>query len=298
MARFKVIFCPICQCNEFTSFLTCTDHFVSQEEFQIKQCNECGFKITDNIEDEDTIGSYYQSEEYISHSNTSKGVVNSIYHLVRKYMLGRKRNLVNRISGLKQGHILDIGAGTGFFLNEMKASGWNITGIEKSGDAREFARSEFDIDLSSTEELSKLEEKNFDVITLWHVLEHIHRLNETMNEFHRLLKNNGKLVIAVPNPDSYDARHYKEFWAAYDVPRHIWHFSPVQMKQLAKKHGFLFKSLHAMPFDSFYVSMLSEKYKKSTFSLMKGVIYGKISWIVSLFKKSRCSSLIYVFEKV
>ena len=297
MAKFNVSVCPVCLKTKFITALTCTDYFVSQEEFQIKQCYNCGFRITDNIEDEENIGNYYKSEEYISHSNTSKGLVNIIYHLVRSYMLGRKRRLVEKVSALKHGHILDIGTGTGFFLNEMKRYNWRITGIEKSEDARTFAKSEFKLDNLPTEDLFKLKEKTFDVITLWHVLEHIHLLNENMLEFSRLLKNNGKLIIAVPNHASYDAKHYKEFWAAYDVPRHIWHFSPQQMIQFAEKYGFKFNTIHTMPFDSFYVSMLSEKYKKSKLGLVKGLFYGKISWLISLFNKTKCSSVIYIFEK-
>jgi 2-polyprenyl-3-methyl-5-hydroxy-6-metoxy-1,4-benzoquinol methylase len=297
MAKFNVSFCPVCLQAKFTIVITCIDYFVSQEEFQIKQCNNCGFRITDNIEDEKNIGRYYQSEEYISHSNTSKGLINSVYHLVRKYMLGRKRKLVENVSALKHGNILDVGTGTGFFLDEMKKYNWHVTGIEKNKEARTFAKSEFNLDNLPTEELFKLKEKSFDVITLWHVLKHIHLLNENMQEFSRLLRNDGKLVIAVPNHASYDAKHYKAFWAAYDVPRHIWHFSPPQMKKFAERQGFKFKSLHTMPFDSFYVSILSEKYKKSKSGLLKALYHGKISWLVSLFNKAKCSSVIYVFEK-
>jgi len=297
MPKFNVIKCPVCEGKSFETFLTCTDFFVSGEEFQIKKCNSCDFKITENIEDEDNIGRYYQSENYISHSNTSKGIVNSVYHSVRKYMLGRKRHLVEKTTGLRKGEILDVGTGTGFFLNEMKEYGWQVTGTEKSSDARDFAKKEFNLDNLPSEKLFALKEKSFDVITLWHVLEHVHQLNENMATFNNLLKNDGKLIVAVPNNDSLDAKHYKQFWAAYDVPRHIWHFAPKQMKLLAEKHGFKLNSLHTMPFDSFYVSMLSEKYKKSKLSLFKGIFYGKISWLNSVLNPSKCSSVIYVFEK-
>lgn len=297
MAKFNVQHCPVCNKNEFSSFLTCTDYFVTCEDFKIKQCTGCGFKITENIEDEENIGRYYESENYISHSNTTKGIVNAVYHQVRKYMLGRKRRLVEKSAALQKGHILDVGTGTGFFLNEMKEYGWQVTGIEKSEEARKFAKTEFDLNNLPTEELFKLKDKSYDVISLWHVLEHIHKLNENMDVFSGLLKDDGKLVIAVPNHNSYDAKHYKEFWAAYDVPRHIWHFAPSQMKQLGIKHGFKLTSLHTMPFDSFYVSMLSEKYKKSSLGLFKGIFYGKLSWLGSLLNKTKCSSVIYVFEK-
>lgn len=297
MAKFNVPKCPVCNSTAFSPFLVCTDFFVSGEEFPIKECSTCGLKITQDIENEENIGRYYQSEKYISHSNTSKGLVNSVYHAVRRYMLGRKRRLVEKVASLKAGRILDVGTGTAFFLNEMKAKGWQVTGTEKSSDARDFARKEFNLNNLPSEELFEIPKESFDVITLWHVLEHIHQLGENMNAFERLLSNKGKLIIAVPNSDSYDAKHYKAYWAAYDVPRHIWHFAPKQIKLLGEKHGFVLKSLHGMPFDSFYVSMLSEKYKKSKFGLLKGMFYGKVSWIGSIFNPAKCSSVIYVFEK-
>lgn len=298
MVKFNVQLCPVCDESNFSTFLTCTDFFVSKEKFKIKECDSCGFKITDDVADEDEIGSYYQSEEYISHSNTAKGLVNAIYHFVRKIMLQRKRRLVEKNAGMLKGQLLDIGAGTGYFLNEMQQYGWRVTGTEKSCEARGFAKKEFDLNINETHELFQFEDKSFDVITLWHVLEHIHRLDENMKTFHRLLKNHGRLVVAVPNHDSYDARHYKEFWAAYDVPRHIWHFSPEQMNRFGEKHKLKLVKMRPMPFDSFYVSILSERYKKSGMALLKGLFHGKISWLNSLFYAGKCSSVIYVFEKL
>ncbi|WP_217447735.1 class I SAM-dependent methyltransferase [Maribellus comscasis] len=297
MAKFNVLHCPVCGSENFSPFLKCIDHFVSGEEFQIKKCSSCGFKITEEIEDEENIGSYYQSDEYISHSNTSKGLVNSVYHRVRKYMLGQKRKLVEKISPEQKGSILDIGTGTGFFLNEMKQHGWQTTGTEKSTEARQFVKSEFNLDVFPTEQLFGFKENKFDVVTLWHVLEHIHQLDANMETFHKILKAKGKLIIAVPNNSSYDAEHYREYWAAYDVPRHIWHFTPEQMESFGKRFGFKLTEVHAMPFDSFYVSLLSEKYKKSKLALVKGIIHGTVSWFASSFKPGRCSSVIYVFGK-
>lgn len=297
MAKFNIQQCPVCNGNKFSPFLTCTDYFVSGEKYQLKKCDSCDFKITENIEDEENIGKYYQSEEYVSHSNTSKGLINSVYHNVRKYMLKQKRKLVENVSATAKGQILDIGTGTGFFLNEMKQKGWQITGTEKSSDAREFTKQEFGLNILPTEELFNLKENSFDIITLWHVLEHIHKLNENMEQLSRLLKTNGKLIIAVPNHTSYDATHYREYWAAYDVPRHIWHFAPEQMQVFGEKFGFSLSNVRAMLFDGFYVSLLSEKYKKSKLPLLNGMFHGKISWFTSLLKPGKCSSVIYVFEK-
>ncbi len=296
MAKFNVPKCLVCGESSFSPFLNCTDFFVSGETFQIKKCDSCGFKITNSIEDEENISPYYQSEEYISHSNTSKGLVNSTYHQVRSFMVKQKRRLVQNTTGLKKGTLLDVGTGTGFFPYEMKKKGWQVTGTEKSEDARSFAKKEFDLALLPSEALFSLQEGQFDVITLWHVLEHIHQLDNNMITFSKLLNKKGKLIIAVPNHLSYDALHYREFWAAWDVPRHIWHFSPNQMKMFGERYGFKLASVHTMPFDSFYVSLLSEKYKKSKFSLVKGLFHGFISWFTSMFKPGKCSSVIYVFD--
>lgn len=297
MPKFNVAQCPVCGNSSFSPFLRCTDFFVSLEHFQIKECNSCGFKITENIETEETIGPYYQSEEYISHSNTSKGLVNNIYHKVRNYMLGQKRKVVEKACGMQKGAVLDVGTGTGYFLNEMNQNGWQVTGTEKSEDARAYTKKEFKLDILETEKLFQLKENSFDAITLWHVLEHIHKIDENMQTFVRLLKSTGKLIIAVPNHNSYDAKHYKEFWAAYDVPRHIWHFSPKQMELFGQKYHLKLSKIKTMPFDSFYVSMLSEKYKKSGLGFIKGMLHGKISWLGSLLDAKKCSSVIYVFEK-
>ncbi len=297
MGKFNIEECPVCGENSFSLFLTCTDHLVSDEKFTIKNCNSCGFKITENIEDEESIGSYYQSEEYISHSNTSKGMVNMVYHRVRNYMLGQKSKLVETVSGMQNGKILDIGTGTGFFLNEMRKNNWQVAGTEKSPGARKFAKTEFNLDVNETEDLFQFENNSFNVITLWHVLEHIHRLSENMEAIVRLLKDDGKLIIAVPNHESYDAKHYEEFWAAYDVPRHIWHFAPAQMKTFGERYGLKLDKIKIMPFDSFYVSLLSEKHKNSTLKLMGGLFHGMISWLQSLVSPKVCSSVIYVFSK-
>ncbi|MDD2381648.1 MAG: class I SAM-dependent methyltransferase [Mariniphaga sp.] len=297
MALFTVEKCPVCGNGHFKPFMSCTDYFVSHEVFEIQECRGCGFKFTANAKDEQHIGKYYQSEEYISHSNTSKGLVNFVYHRVRNYMLGQKRRLVESSTGLKSGILLDVGAGTGFFLDEMKRHGWQVSGTEKSVDARIFARQEFGIEVAEPGQLFRFEKDSFDAVTLWHVLEHIHQLNENMKALSRVLKPGGMLIIAVPNYTSYDALHYKEFWAAWDVPRHLWHFGPEQIKPFGEKYGFRLNSIHAMPFDSFYVSMLSEKYKKSKLAFLKGVVHGKISWLNSLMNKGKCSSVIYVFEK-
>jgi 2-polyprenyl-3-methyl-5-hydroxy-6-metoxy-1,4-benzoquinol methylase len=297
MASINLTICPVCGEEAFYPYITCTDHFVSGEAFTVHECRGCGFKYTANASDEDSIGKYYQSEAYISHSNTNRGAINYLYHLVRSYMLKRKRNLIEKAIHSQSGSILDVGTGTGYFLNEMNTHGWQTHGTEKSPQAKEFAKKEFNLSIDSPDAIFNYPNHHFDVITLWHVLEHIHLLQKNMEAFVRLLKPAGKLIIALPNHTSWDASHYKEYWAAWDVPRHLWHFGPAQIKMLGERYGFRLNQRLPMPFDAFYVSILSEKYKKSTFAIPKGILYGKISWLNSLFRPSQCSSVIYVFER-
>lgn len=297
MSKFNITICPVCGDNSFTPYITCKDHYVSGECFDIKACRGCGLKFTDNIESEENSDKYYQSDNYISHTNTSKGLINKLYHTVRLYMLWSKRGLIEKLSDRKPGAILDIGAGTGFFLNEMKKHGWRTNGTEKSEHARNFALERFSIKLNSPSEIKNFDEKQFNIVTLWHVLEHIYNLNEYMENLVRLMRDDGFMIIAVPNSNSFDSRVYKEFWAAYDVPRHIWHFSPGQLKLLGEKHGLSLKRIKKMPLDAFYISILSEKYKGNRIPFIKGFITGKISWVLSLFDYRKCSSLIFIFKK-
>lgn len=297
MPKFNVNICPVCGSSLFSPFITCKDFFVTGKTFDIIKCNGCGLKITSNIEPEENAGKYYNSDEYISHSNTDTGFINQIYHLVRGYMLGRKRKLIEKISLTDSGTLLDIGAGTGFFLNEMKKHGWEVSGTEKSDNARNFAKEKFNLNINLPSDISGLPEKKFRIVTLWHVLEHIYDLNGYIKQLIKLMADDGFPIIAVPNSNSFDATYYKQFWAAYDVPRHIWHFSPQQIKMTGEKHGLILLSIKRMPLDAFYISILSEKYKKSKFPIIKGLITGKISWLISIFNYRRCSSLIYIFKK-
>lgn len=270
------------------------DHTVSHEVFEIWHCNICQGRFTQGIPTKSEIHKYYQSENYISHSDTKKGFVNSMYHFIRKRTLKGKRKLVEKQTGLSSGKILDIGAGTGAFLNTMKESGWSVTGLEPDERAREKANNLYGLELHDPAELFILSPQSFDAITLWHVLEHVHDLHDYMVQLKQLLKPNGILFIAVPNHTSHDAKIYKEHWAAYDVPRHLYHFSPTAITQLLLKHGLQLKEIKPMWYDSFYVSMLSEKYKTGKNNLPGAGWTGYVSNWKALFEKERCSSLIYI----
>ena len=277
--------------------MTCVDHYATGESFDLYRCEDCGFLLTQDPPVEAEIGRYYESPDYISHTDTHKGLMNQVYHWVRKYMLGRKARLVRQQSGLGQGKLLDIGTGTGYFSHTMKERGWEVSAIEKSAQARAFAKEHFQLQVDAPEALATYSEKNFDVVTLWHVMEHLEHLNETWEILSRILKDNGTLIVAVPNPTSFDAKKYKEMWAAYDVPRHLWHFSPSVMQQLGLKHGFVLEERLPMPFDAFYVSMLTEKYKKHGLSFLRGIWTGLQAYMASMVKRDQSSSIIYIFRK-
>ncbi|CAN5211292.1 class I SAM-dependent methyltransferase [soil metagenome] len=288
--------CLVCNSSNIVFALTAKDFTVSQEKFRIFQCNACTFRFTQNIPPAEGIGKYYQSENYISHTETEKGLVNRLYHFVRKITLKSKISLIKQHTKLVQGSLLDIGAGTGAFAHGIQAAGWKCTGIEPDESARTIAAEKYSVSLSDQQQLFKLPEHSFDAITLWHVLEHVHKLDEYMIHIKRLLKESGKIFIAVPNYTSYDAKVYQQFWAAYDVPRHLYHFSPKSMKSLLEGHNLKLQAVLPMWFDSYYVSLLSEKYKTGKQNIVKSFFNGSISNLKAIFNTEKCSSVIYVIS--
>ena len=296
MTRISYSYCPLCYSERIQKQTEVKDFSISGELFEIYSCKACGFRFTQNHPDETEIVPYYQSEDYISHSDTSKGIINTIYHWVRKIMLWKKYLLIKKETTKKK--LLDIGCGTGYFLNYMKNKSYQIYGVEKEKDAREFAINNFNIPVTSPDNFLQQElAEQYDIITLWHVLEHIQNFNEYLKSIHNKLNKNGILVIALPNHRSYDARHYNQYWAGFDVPRHLWHFNPDSFELLMKKHGFTIRKLKKLPFDSFYNALLSEKYRKNKLALLSGFFIGLISYINSIFYLKQTSSIIYICEK-
>ena len=289
--------CPLCNGTNIVPVLRVKDYTVSGEIFDVWHCNACTARFTQNVPPAGDIGKYYKAEAYISHTGTKKGLVNRLYHIVRNRTLQTKRRLVEKTTGLTKGSLLDVGAGTGAFAAAMWQAGWAVTGLEPDDTARANARAQNNIELQSPDTLFNLPANSFDAITLWHVLEHVHNLHEDLHTFNTLLKPNGVLLIAVPNYTSYDAAIYSEHWAAYDVPRHLYHFSPQSMAGLAKQHGFTIAAYKPMWFDSFYVSMLSEQYKTGKSGLLKAVWNGLMSNLNAVSDNKKCSSVIYVMKK-
>jgi 2-polyprenyl-3-methyl-5-hydroxy-6-metoxy-1,4-benzoquinol methylase len=291
------IVCPVCQNTQTHFALRVKDHSVSQEFFDIYECPRCGFRFTKNPPAGEKMGRYYQSEDYISHSNTREGIVNSLYHAVRNHTLATKYHLLKKETGLSNGDHLDIGAGTGAFVQYMNTHGWKSVGIEPDEKARERALAHHDTQLLPAAAFEGFEPESFDAISLWHVLEHVHDLYPYMERIKTILKPKASVFIAVPNFTSYDATKYGADWAAYDVPRHLYHFSPESMRWLLKAAGFRLIESVPMWWDSYYISLLSEKYAGGRPSLIKGFFTGALSNVKALRDKDKCSSLIYVAVK-
>ena len=277
--------------NHEKKYLSVKDYLVSGETFELVHDTDSDFLKTFPQPKIEELPKYYESQEYISHTDEKRGLISSLYQLVKKWSLQKKAKLILQQHG-EVGSLLDVGAGTGDFLKVAKEKGWQVHGMEPNKNAANLAL-EKGIDLKAS--LNDFEGKQFDVVTLWHVLEHIPDLEETILKLAALVKPQGALIIAVPNFKSFDARYYGKFWAAYDVPRHLWHFSKESMKNLFAEN-FQLKNIEPMIFDSFYVSLLSEKYKTGRKFSLKAFWIGLLSNIKA--KRSKeYSSHIYCFKK-
>jgi len=290
----EITACSFCGGNDFETIAKPKDFRVSQKVFPVVRCKSCNHVFTNPRPADADLGVFYESEDYISHTNSSKGLFNKAYQIVRKFALQQKRKLVEKHHPSK-GALLDIGCGTGDFLNVMKNAGWQVSGVEESVVARQQAVDRFHLDVVPGQSVFEKEPQSLDVITLWHVLEHLPNLNAYFELFQRLLKPSGVLIIAVPNHESFDAQFYKDDWAAWDVPIHVSHFSKTSLHNWADKYGFEISAIQNMPFDSFYVSMLSEKNRKNTLVMPRGFNLGLVSNIRA--KQNNASSLIYILKK-
>ena len=273
------------------TYLTVKDHPVSGEVFQLLYDDEFDMLITSPQPSEDELPKYYKSQDYISHTDTQRNLFEKLYHFIRRISLKKKLKLINLFFS-EEKMLLDIGCGTGEFLKIAQQNNWTVFGIEPNEKARSIANKKTNNSVSDIEKLSNFKPQSFDVITLWHVLEHLPRLEKHISILKSLLKSNGTLIITVPNYKSYDAKYYKEFWAAYDAPRHLWHFSQSSISKLVVKENMqVFKTL-PMKFDSYYVSLLSEKYKSGSMNIFNAL---RIGWL-SNFKarqSTEFSSLIF-----
>jgi len=270
-------------------YLKTKDYSVSGESFELHIDTE--YELLKTVPTPMDLSKYYLSEDYISHTDSKRSLFEKMYYLVKQYTLYRKEKLISSFSKEK-GNLLDMGAGTGDFLNYANQKKWKTTGVEPNQKAKELARKKGVFLVEST---SQLADNSFDMITLWHVLEHIPDLENQLLELKRLGKPNGHIIVALPNYKSYDAKYYKEFWAGFDVPRHLWHFSKTAIEKLFSEKQMVLQKTYPMYFDSFYVSLLSEKYKNGKMNFFKAIAIGLFSNSKGMLKKE-FSSHIYVFQ--
>lgn len=287
--------CLLCDNKSFTNVIELKDYFLTGENFTIFCCDSCGLMITQPAPEPDKLSDYYASPDYISHSNKKTGLFNRTYQFIRKLTLRRKLRLIKKYS--RGQALLDIGCATGEFLHYCASHGMHVTGIEPNKKAREFARHQYNIRVEDEASLQEMKDASFSVITMWHVLEHVTDINERMATIHRLLTVDGVAFIALPNPNSYDALYYGEFWAAWDVPRHLFHFTKNAFSKLAEKHQFRVVNRIPMTFDSYYVSLLSEKYMKGKASVLGAGFRGLLSNRMARKVNTEYSSIIYVIKK-
>ena len=278
--------------TEKSPYITCKDHLVSGEEFQLIETTIDGILQTVPIPNPDQIGQYYESESYISHTDSKENLIDKIYQFVKNYSIKRKYNTILKYKKEPK-TLLDIGSGTGDFLSASKQYNISSIGTEPNEQARTLSRKKGNTVVKNLDEIPN---QKFDVITLWHVLEHVHDPATYLEKINSLLNENGLLLIAVPNYKSYDCTYYKNNWAAFDVPRHLWHFSKPGMKKLLEEQNLIITTYKSLPFDSFYVSLLSEQIKTGKKNLVKAFCIGLLSNIKAINSKEY-SSILYLINK-
>lgn len=285
--------CPVCDLGPMKINLSTKDYFLTEDNFDLYTCQNCSYTMTFPVPSLEKLPKYYKSENYLSHTASKKGFINSIYQYLRSINLTNKYALIAKYS--HPGDILDIGCGTGELLDHFKKNKWKVTGIEPNNEAREYANKQYNVNAKQEHELIALPEKHFDVITMWHVLEHVPDFNERIKQIQKLIKPSGTIFIAVPNIKSPDAIKYGKHWAGLDVPRHLHHFSPQSFKKLSDKHNLGLLEMVPMKMDAFYVSLLSEKYLKHSLPLLRAFIEGLKSNIEAS-KNNSYSSMIFVLK--
>jgi 2-polyprenyl-3-methyl-5-hydroxy-6-metoxy-1,4-benzoquinol methylase len=286
--------CPVCGHTNFDFLQTCKDFVATGDDFDLRVCKNCSLVFTNPRPSAAGISKYYQSDRYVSHAGDKKNFsfIYTLYDWVRDFSISRKIALIRKRH--KSGRLMDLGCGLGYFLNGINKSGfYNAVGVDISNDAIAFVKDKFGLDVAHENKLDTFEKNSFDIITQWHVLEHVHDLENRMKQLKHLLAAKGTMYIAVPNCASWDAKYYGAFWDGYDVPRHLYHFNQHSFSSLMAKHGFMVIDTRPLLFDGPYISMRSEVHSNHSFSFIRGLFIGGVSTLKALFNKNY-SSLLFV----
>lgn len=288
--------CPWCGSEKSHLHLQLKDYFLTQESFEIVECDDCHLLYTIPRPTADEVGKYYQSENYYSHQENKKGFIPRLYEAIKKVNIKHKFEVATNDLKLKNGgKMLEIGCGVGDFLHYAEQQGWECYGAEPSEDAVKILQTKTKAKVVKPEQIEDFPDASFDLICMWHVLEHVADLKWQIAQLKRLLKPNGRIVIALPNYKSYDAQYYNDKWAAYDVPRHLNHFSEEFMRKELNNCGLAYVKAERLVWDSFYISYLSEQYCQHNLALLRGAWRGLLSNLKAR-KSGQYSSLVYVFK--
>ncbi len=290
--------CPICGCAGTSHFANCKDYAVSGETYELLRCDGCGVIYTIDTPLEEDKDTYSKLQQELYRADKPQKLFDRIYYHMRFVTIRRRTKLIEELTRLKKGRLLNYGAKSGYFSNKMENRGWLVTSLEEYHEHRVFSLEMFHHRMLEMSEIDNLPAESFDVITLWHIFEHHSNPGELIDKLYSLLKPNGILLIACPNTDSYDAEHYGADWAAWDVPRHLWHFNPSSLMTFCKRHNFVLMYHKRIPFDVFYISILSEQYRNRKFKVLRGLLNGLYFWMKTNRQRGRSSSIVYGFRKI
>ena len=297
MDKSAIKICPICGNSDISHFADCTDHEVSGETYSLLRCDRCGLILTDNPPEGEERSAYSKLEQELGQAHHPQKLVEYLFFHARFFSIRWKQRLVEQITRMTRGRILNYGAESGYFSSRMSDRGWHVTSLEEHHEKRVFSLEMFHHRMMELSEIDNLPHQSFDAITLWHTLEHQDDPDAIADKLKGTLKSNGLIFIAVPNTDSYDAAYYGRYWAAWDVPRHRWHFNTESMIRFGCRHGLVLMHHRGMPLDVFYISLLSERNRGGRFWFVKGLARGAVFRFKSRKHRDRSSSIVYVFRK-
>lgn len=289
--------CPLCGSTDTCHFADCKDHAVSNETYELVQCKSCGIIFTDGTPLEEHKENYSKLNQELTRADNPKRLLDKVYYYMRFISIRRRVRLILDQTRLKEGRLLNYGAKSGYFSSRMENIGWHVTSLEEYHEHRVLSLELFHHRMMELTEIDSLPHGSYDAVTLWHTFEHESNPGVLIDKIYSLLKPNGVLLIACPNIESYDALHYGREWAAWDVPRHRWHFNPSSLMSFCLRHKFILMYHKRMPFDVFYISLLSEKYRGSHFAVLKGFFVGLHYWFKTIWKRDKSSSIVYIFRK-
>ena len=288
--------CLVCHSDQVRKVMDITDHLVSHESFILKECEQCKFRFISDPPEADVAYKYYETEEYVEHSDSSEGLINIVYHRARRWMLQYKYRIMKKAGRTQK--LLDFGTGTGYFINFMKTKGFQVHGVEISDKARKFGKESFQLDIHHPNDIySDSFPTKFGYITFWHVLEHIYNPDEVLNRVRELMDDQGLLIVALPNYDCLEEKIYLNYWNGYDIPRHLWHWNKSSFIQYMERLGFQIKRTGMLPLDPFYNGLISESYRKKTWAHILIPFIGITSLLRGWLNHEKASSIVYYFEK-